>query len=90
MAGSYQLLLNGQAADASLYTLLTSIEVEESMDMPAALQLQVPVSTTADGDLSYVNDPRFAPLANIALVATPPAGQGASQGAAAGSSHRFA
>ena len=77
MSGSFQLMLNGQAADSTLYTLLSSIEVEESMDLPGALQLQVPVSVTSDGDLSYVNDPRFAPLANIALVATPPAPQSA-------------
>ena len=75
MAGSFQLLLNGQAADSTLYTLLTAIEVEESMDLPGALQLQVPVSVGADGDLGYVNDARFAPLANIAVVATPPAPQ---------------
>lgn len=75
MPGSYQLLLNGQAADSTLYTLVSSVEVEESMDLPGALQLQVPVSVGSDGDLTYVNDPRFAPLANIALVATPPAPQ---------------
>src|SRR5271166_7155511 len=75
MPGSFQLLLNGQAADSKLYTLLTSIEVEESMDLPGALQLQVPVSVGADGDLGYVNDARFAPLANVAVVATPPAPQ---------------
>jgi phage protein D len=75
MSGSYQLLLNGQAADSTLYTLVTSIEVEESMDLPGALQLQVPVSVTSGGDLGYVNDPRFAPLASVAVVATPPAPQ---------------
>jgi phage protein D len=75
MPGAYQLLLNGQAADSTLYTLLTSIEVEESMDLPGALQFVVPVSVGADGDLPYVNDARFAPLANIAVVATPPAPQ---------------
>jgi phage protein D len=75
MPGSYQLLLNGQAADSTLYKLVSSVEVEESMDLPGALQLQVPVSVGSDGDLTYVNDPRFAPLANIALVATPPAPQ---------------
>jgi len=81
MPGSYQLLLNGQAADSTLYTLLSSVEVEESMDLPGALQLQVPVSVGSDGDLTYVNDPRFAPLANIALVATPPAPQSSIPGA---------
>jgi phage protein D len=73
MPGSYQLNLNGQPADATLYTQLAAIEVEESMDLPGALELQVPVSVTSDGDLTYVNDPGFAPLAPIAVVATPPA-----------------
>ena len=75
MPGSFQLLLNGQPADSKLATLLTAIEVEESMDLPGALQLQVPVSAGADGDLGFVNDARFAPLASIAVVATPPAPQ---------------
>lgn len=51
MAGSYQLLLGGQQADATLYTLITSVEVEESMDLPAAVQITVPVSRATGGDL---------------------------------------
>lgn len=74
MPGSYQLLLNGQAADADLYTAVISLEVEESMDLPGAAQLTIPVGTTAAGDLTYVNDPRFQPLVNLAVVATPAAG----------------
>ena len=52
MASTYQLLLNGQAADADLYTAVSSLEVEESLDLPGAVQLTVPVGTTATGDLT--------------------------------------
>src|SRR5215211_5326737 len=72
MPGSYQLLLIGKSADPDLYTMLSAIEVEESMDLPAALELHVPVSRSAAGDLSFVPDARFAPLVNVAVVATPP------------------
>src|ERR1700749_3879505 len=77
MASSYQLLLGGQPADPDLYTLIVSIEVEESMDRPAAVQILVPVARSSGGDLAYVSDPRFAPLASIAVVATA-GGSGAS------------
>ncbi|MGA2129024.1 MAG: contractile injection system protein, VgrG/Pvc8 family [Xanthobacteraceae bacterium] len=71
MSGGYQLLLNGQPADSDLYAAITTLEVEESMDLPSALQLTVPISATAGGDLLYVSDSRFTPLASIAVVATP-------------------
>jgi hypothetical protein len=82
MSGTYQLVLNGQPADQDLYTAITSLEVEESMDMPAAMQLNVPVARSSDGDLIYVSDARFAPLAPVAVVATP--GAGGASGAAGG------
>lgn len=85
MPGGYTLLLSGTPADADLYASIASVEVEESMDLPAALQLTVPVVRTAEGDLSYVADSRFAPLANLAVVATAGAGEiGGLFGAAAG------
>ena len=61
MASSYQLLLGGQPADPDLYTLIVSIEVEESMDMPAAVQILVPVARSSGGDLAYVSDPARVP-----------------------------
>ena len=70
MASSYKLLLGGQQADDTLYTLIASVEVEESMDLPAAVEITVPVSRASGGDLSYVADPRFAPLAAVAVVTT--------------------
>src|SRR5271156_1919247 len=75
MASSYKLLLGGQQADDTLYTLIASVEVEESMDLPAAVEITVPVSRASGGDLSHVADPRFAPLAAVAGD-TPGGGRG--------------
>ena len=88
MLGSYQIMINGQAADSDLYTSIASVEVEESMDMPAALQLTVPVTRNAQGGLNFVEDSRFAPLSNIAIVTdtgggTAPSSVGGALGAAA-------
>ncbi len=77
MASSYSLLLSGQPADSTLYTLIAAVEVEESMDMPAAVQITLPVSRDSGGDLTYVADPRFAPFATVAVVASA-GGSGAS------------
>jgi phage protein D len=82
MASSYQLLLGGQQADQTLYTLVAEAVVEESMDLPAAIQVTVPVSRSSGGDLTYIDDPRFAPMAQIAIVAT--AGGSGASGVAAG------
>jgi hypothetical protein len=71
MSSSYQILLDGQPADADLYTALTSLEVEENMDLPGAMQLNLPVNRSQSGDLTYVNESRFRPLANFAVVVTP-------------------
>ena len=70
MAASWQLLLGGQPADPDLTTLIAAVEVEESMDLPGAVQIVVPVSRSSTGDFTYVSDPRFAPLASVAVVAT--------------------
>ncbi len=82
MASNYQLLLNGQAADADLYTAVNSLEVEESLDLPGAVQLNVPVNPTESGDLNYVSDSRLQPLVNLAVVVTPAAGSSAGSPAA--------
>ena len=82
MASSWQVLLNGQQAEQNLYTLIASVEVEESMDLPAALQILLPVSRSSDGDLTYVSDARFAPLASVAVVAM--AGGSGASGVAGG------
>jgi phage protein D len=82
MASSYQLLLGGQQAEPDLLTSLASVEVEESMDLPSAVQILLPISRSSGGDLTYVADPRFAPLANIAVVAS--AGGSGASGVAGG------
>jgi phage protein D len=74
MAETYQIMIGGQPADADLYTALTSLEVEENMDLPGAVQLNIPVNRSPSGDLTYVNDPRFEPLTNLAVVVTPASG----------------
>jgi phage protein D len=52
------------------------------MDMPAAIQITVPVSRASGGDLTYTSDPRFAPLAPLAVTTT--AGGSGAQGVASG------
>jgi phage protein D len=70
MASTFQVLFDGTPADLDFYTPLVSVEVEENADLPGAVQVQVPVSRTADGDLTNVSDDRFKPLANLAVIAT--------------------
>ena len=82
MGSTYQLMLGGQQADQTLYTLITSVEVDESMDMPAAIQMCVPISRSNGGDLTYIDDARFAPLATVAIVTT--AGGSGATGVATG------
>ena len=71
MASTYQLLLDGTAADDDLTTALSSIEVEENADLPGAVLLKLAVSRTADGDLDWPGDDRLGPFTNVAVVATP-------------------
>lgn len=68
MANTFCLMFGGKDADPELSQLLAVTEVEESMDMPSAVQLTFPVSRTNDGDLTHVSDPRFGPLASISVV----------------------
>jgi hypothetical protein len=82
MGNSYKLTLAGQPADDQLSTLITSLEVEEVMDGPAAMEIVLPLSRSDSGDINYVSDPRFAPLSNIAVVAT--AGGSGATGVTAG------
>src|SRR5580692_5646958 len=72
MAATYQLLLNGQAVETAFYTDLLSLEIEESLDLPGAVQLHLPVEATTDGDLTYISDPRLQPFSSLAVVVTPP------------------
>ena len=70
MPGSYQLLLNGTPADADLYAAVASVEVEESMDLPAALQLTLPVTRTAQGRLQLRRRRAVCAAGQLAIVAS--------------------
>lgn len=70
MASTFQLLLNGTPADDDFYNQISSLEVEENADLPGAIQLILPVTNTEAGDLTFVNDDRIQPFANLAVVAT--------------------
>jgi phage protein D len=74
MGSSFRLLLDGNPADDTLVAGLSSIEVEENLDMPGAIQLNLAVSTAAGGDLTFVNDSGLKAFANVAVVATPEGG----------------
>lgn len=67
---SYQIWVDGKAADGGLYANLSSLEVEENLDMPGAIQLHFPVTRTEQSDLTFVNDSRLKPFANLAVVAS--------------------
>jgi|SRR5579871_187354 len=70
MANTFQLVMNGTPADDSFYTKMTSLEVEENVDLPGAIQVNLPVSPDGNGDLTYVNDSGFQPFSNLAVVVT--------------------
>ena len=69
--GTFRLVLNGTPADDDLINVMGPLEVEENADMPGAVQISVPVDADGSGDLTYVNDARFQPFVNVAVVATP-------------------
>ncbi|MEO8597307.1 MAG: hypothetical protein ABI759_28570 [Candidatus Solibacter sp.] len=69
MPNAFRLLFDGEPATDDLYTQLASLEVEESLDMPGAFELELPVSRTTGGDLSFINDSQFQPYVNVAVVA---------------------
>jgi phage protein D len=71
MASTFQLLLNGTTADDTLQDALSSFEVEENADLPGAIQLNLAISRSEAGDLTFVNDAGLQPFANFAVVATP-------------------
>ena len=74
MANTFRLLMDGTAADADLYGQIASLEVEENADLLGAIQLNLPVDRSDAGDLTFVNDDRLKPFANLAVVATPDGG----------------
>jgi hypothetical protein len=74
VASAFQVWLGGRPADESFYDRLVSVEVEENADLPGAVQIRLPVSRTATGDLTAVNEPGLQPLERVAVTATPDGG----------------
>jgi len=70
-SSTYQFFINGTPADDQLIAVMGALEVEENADLPGAIQLTLPVDSDGSGDLTFVNDPRFQPFVNLAVVATP-------------------
>jgi phage protein D len=68
---TYRFLLNGTPADDKLLNVMGPLEVEENADLPGAIQFSVPIDADGSGDLTFVNDARFQPFVNLAVVATP-------------------
>ncbi|HEY4364591.1 MAG TPA: hypothetical protein VGN17_26745 [Bryobacteraceae bacterium] len=73
MPATFQVLFNGTPADDTFCNQIASLEVEENADLPGAIQMSMPIGTD-NGDLSVINDSRFAPFSNIAVVVMPPTG----------------
>lgn len=68
---TFQLQLGGRPVEADLIALMVSLDVDESMDLPGAVQLEIPLSRTNDGDYSLINQPRFQPMSSLSVVAMP-------------------
>jgi phage protein D len=71
MSDTFQFLINGTPADDKLLTVMGPLEIEENADLPGAIQFTVPVDSDGNGDLTFVNDARFQPFVNLAVVSTP-------------------
>lgn len=68
MPNSFQLLFDGSAASTDFLEQLSQLEVEESVDLPGAFELRLPVSRSSSGDLTFVNDSQLQPYVNVAVV----------------------
>ena len=56
MASTFQLILDGTPADDAFLNALSMLEVEENADLSSAIQLNLAVSRSETGDLTFVND----------------------------------
>jgi hypothetical protein len=63
-----RVLLNGTPAAPEFYTQLALLEIEETLGLPSAIQLRLPLGRTAAGDLDFINEGYFQPFASIAVV----------------------
>jgi phage protein D len=74
VSGKFDIYVGGAPA-TDLSATLAALEVEENLDMPGAFEMTLPVKRGTDSDLDTVDDPRLAPFANIAVVASASDGQ---------------
>ena len=74
MSSTFSIVIGGQTAD-DLDTKIVELAVEESVDMPGAFLITLPVAGTDSGDYDVVNDTRLAPLSNISVTAQGSDGQ---------------
>ncbi|MBM4318418.1 MAG: hypothetical protein FJ125_00290 [Deltaproteobacteria bacterium] len=74
MPATFQLLFDSEPADDGFYEALRSVEVEENADLPGAIRLTLPVTRSEAGELTFVDDERLKPYANVALVVQPESG----------------
>lgn len=74
MPSSFDLLVDGSPI-ADFDTTLLDVEIEENVDMPGAFRVSLPVKVSAEGDYDTPSDPRFGPMANIAVTAQASDGQ---------------
>jgi hypothetical protein len=68
MSGAFDILVDGAPA-SDLTDRLGGLEVEEHADRPGVFSLTLAANTDDQDDLDAVADPRFGPLANVAVVA---------------------
>ncbi|MEA3051421.1 MAG: hypothetical protein QOG72_324 [Sphingomonadales bacterium] len=74
MTSSFDLLAGG-APVSDFDTSLLDLEIEENVDLPGAFRMTLPVRVSATSDYDTPSDPRFGPLANIAVTAQAADGQ---------------
>jgi phage protein D len=74
MPGTYRLLFDDEPVDDDLHGAISSLEVEENLDLPDAFQLGVTVNRTRAGELNFPGERRLRPFANVAVVVTPEGG----------------
>ena len=52
MGATFQFLINGDAADDDLLTVMGPLEVEENADLPGAIQVTLPASKRLSAPIS--------------------------------------
>ncbi len=73
MSVKIQLCVDGSPVPESFYDAISQLEIEESSDQPGALLVRLPANRTSAGDLQFVGDGTFEPMANVTLTITPAA-----------------